>query len=100
MADGDRIEASPKRRMRRSGSTQLAPGVRLLPHRASPRLCRVRDGVRVDPVVAGGADDEGLAPHFCHEGALRYATLARTDASLVPAPPAQARCQDGYDLIA
>jgi hypothetical protein len=30
-------------------------------------LCRVRDGVRVDPVVACCADDEGLAPHFCHE---------------------------------
>ena len=29
----------------------------------SSDLCRVRDGVGVDVVVAGGADDEGLAPH-------------------------------------
>src|ERR1017187_6619227 len=34
-------------------------------------LCRVRDGVRVDPVVAGCADDERLAPHSCHEGGPR-----------------------------
>jgi len=34
-------------------------------------LCRVRDGVRVDPVVAGSAEDEGLASHLCHEGGPR-----------------------------
>src|SRR5215472_6926795 len=33
----------------------------------SSDLCRVRDGVRVDVVVARRADDEGLAPHFRHE---------------------------------
>ena len=33
----------------------------------SSDLCRVRDGVRVDPGMAVGADDEGLAPHFRHE---------------------------------
>jgi hypothetical protein len=40
-------------------------------------LCRVRDGVRVDPVVAGGADDEGLAPHFRHEGGPRGLARSR-----------------------
>jgi len=29
-------------------------------------LCRVRDGVRVDPVMARRADDERLAAHSCH----------------------------------
>src|SRR6266704_3269835 len=29
----------------------------------SSDLCRVRDGVRMDVVMAGGADDERLAPH-------------------------------------
>ena len=33
----------------------------------SSDLCRVRDGVRMDPGMAVGADDEGLAPHLCHE---------------------------------
>jgi hypothetical protein len=33
----------------------------------SSDLCRVRDGVRVDVLVACRADDEGLAPHSCHE---------------------------------
>src|SRR5271169_2964004 len=33
----------------------------------SSDLSRVRDGVRVDPVMAVGADDEGLAPHLHHE---------------------------------
>ena len=37
----------------------------------SSDLCRVRDGVRVDPVMARGADDECLAPHFRHEGRPR-----------------------------
>ena len=37
----------------------------------SSDLCRVRDGVRVDPVMAGAADDEGLAPHLGHEGGPR-----------------------------
>src|SRR6266568_4755443 len=37
----------------------------------SSDLCRVRDRVGVDPVMAGRADDEGLAPHFCHEGGPR-----------------------------
>ena len=37
----------------------------------SSDLCRVRDGVGVDVVVAGGADDERLAPHSCHEGRPR-----------------------------
>src|SRR5260370_20037891 len=30
-------------------------------------LCRVRGGVRVDPVMARSADDKRLAPHPCHE---------------------------------
>ena len=34
-------------------------------------LCRVCDGVRVDPVMAGAADDERLAPHLGHEGGPR-----------------------------
>ena len=33
----------------------------------SSDLCRVRDGARVDVLVAGSADDERLAPHACHE---------------------------------
>src|SRR6187551_3501652 len=33
----------------------------------SSDLCRVRDGVGVDDVVAGGADHEGLASLGCHE---------------------------------
>ena len=37
----------------------------------SSDLCRVHDGVRVDPVMAPGADDERLAPHSCHEGCPR-----------------------------
>src|SRR6267154_4247261 len=37
----------------------------------SSDLCRVRDGVRVDPVMAGRADDERLAPHSCHESGPR-----------------------------
>ena len=37
----------------------------------SSDLCRVRDGVCVDVVVAGGADNECLAPLFCHEGCPR-----------------------------
>jgi hypothetical protein len=40
-------------------------------------LCRVRDGVRVDPVVAGSADDERLAPHSCHEGGPRGPSRSR-----------------------
>ena len=37
----------------------------------SSDLCRVRDGVRVDVVMACRADDQGLAPHSCHEGGPR-----------------------------
>src|SRR5437667_11117422 len=37
----------------------------------SSDLCRVRDGVRVDPVMARRADDERLAPYFRHEGCPR-----------------------------
>src|SRR6478735_9891180 len=37
----------------------------------SGELCRVRDGVSVDVLVTGCADDEGLAPHSCHEGCPR-----------------------------
>src|ERR1700757_807144 len=37
----------------------------------SSDLCRVRDWVRVDVLVACRADDEGLAPHPCHEGGPR-----------------------------
>src|SRR5579859_251783 len=37
----------------------------------SSDLCRVRDGVRVDVVMACRADDQGLAPHLCHEGCPR-----------------------------
>ena len=33
----------------------------------SSDLCRVRDWVRVDVLVACRADDKGLAPHSCHE---------------------------------
>ena len=43
----------------------------------SSDLCRVRDGVRVDLVVAGGADDERLAPHFRHEGGPRGLARSR-----------------------
>src|ERR1700757_2827904 len=39
--------------------------------RLSSDLCRVRDGARVDPVMARCADDERLAPHFRHEGGPR-----------------------------
>src|SRR5689334_25398099 len=39
--------------------------------RLSGDLCRVGDGVRVDPVMARRADDERLAPHFRHEGGPR-----------------------------
>ncbi len=45
--------------------------------RLSGDLCRVRGGVRVDPVVAGRADDEGLAPHFRHEGGPRGLARSR-----------------------
>ena len=31
----------------------------------------------MDPVVAGCADDEGLAPHFCHEGGPRGLARSR-----------------------
>ena len=37
----------------------------------SSDLCRVRDGVRVNPGMAVGADDEGLAPHLDHKGGPR-----------------------------
>jgi hypothetical protein len=37
----------------------------------SSDLCRVRDGVRVDPGMAVGADNKGLAPHLRHEGGPR-----------------------------
>ena len=40
-------------------------------------LCRVRDGVRVDPVMAGRADDERLAPHFRHEDGPRGLARSR-----------------------
>src|SRR5580658_10353166 len=43
----------------------------------SSDLCRVRDGVRVDPVMARGADDECLAPHFRHEGGPRGLARSR-----------------------
>jgi hypothetical protein len=36
----------------------------------TPRI-GARQASRVDPVVAGGADDEGLAPYSCHEGGPR-----------------------------
>jgi len=48
------------------------PGIRL-----SGDLCRVRDGVRVDPVMARRADDERLAPHFRHEGGPRGLARSR-----------------------
>ena len=47
-------------------------------------LCRVRDGVRVDPVMARRADDERLAPHSCHEGCPRG--LARSGPAEVREP--------------
>jgi len=37
----------------------------------SSDLCRVRDGVCVDVVMAVGADDERLAAHSGHEGCPR-----------------------------
>ena len=40
-------------------------------------LCRVRDGVRVDPVMARRADDERLAPHFRHERGPRRLARSR-----------------------
>ena len=48
----------------------------------SSDLCRVHDGVRVDPVMAPGADDERLAPHSCHEGCPRG--LSRSGFAEVP----------------
>src|SRR5260370_10131216 len=45
--------------------------------RLSSYLCRVRDGVRVDPVMARCADDERLAPHFRHEGGPRGLARSR-----------------------
>src|SRR5437660_12793417 len=44
-------------------------------HWALQWLCRVRGGIGVDVVVAGTADDEGLAPFPGHEGRPRW--LAR-----------------------
>ena len=43
----------------------------------SGELCRVRDGVSVDVLVTGCADDEGLAPHSCHEGGPHGLAAAR-----------------------
>ena len=43
----------------------------------SSGLCRVRDGVRVDVVMAVSADGEGLAPHFGHEGRPRGLARSR-----------------------
>src|SRR5436190_19689143 len=43
----------------------------------SDNLSRLRDGVRVDPVVAGLADDECLAPLFRHEGGPRGLARSR-----------------------
>src|SRR5260370_29479164 len=40
-------------------------------------LCRVRDGARVDVLVAEGADDERLAPHSRHEGGPRWLARSR-----------------------
>ena len=55
-----------------SGQPPSEPGVHRFDAPGSPvDLCRVRDGGRVDVVVARRADDEGLAPHFCHEGCPR-----------------------------
>src|SRR5271166_1204245 len=45
--------------------------------RLSSDLCRVRGGVRVDPVVAWRADDERLAPHSRHEGGPRGLSRSR-----------------------
>src|SRR5262249_4425628 len=50
----------------------------------SSDLCRVRDGGGVDVVMAVGADDEGLAPHSCHEGCPRG--LARSGCAEVGEP--------------
>ena len=43
----------------------------------SSDLCRVRDWVRVDVLVACRADDEGLAPHARHEGGPRGLARSR-----------------------
>ena len=40
-------------------------------------LCRVRDGGCVDVLVAGGAGNERLAPHFRHEGCPRGLARSR-----------------------
>src|SRR5487761_1084916 len=40
-------------------------------------LCRVRDGARVDPVMACCADNEGLAPHFRRGGGPRGLARSR-----------------------
>src|SRR6516164_9924560 len=48
------------------------PGIRL-----SSDLCRVRDGVRVNPVMARCADDKRLAPHSCHECGPRGLAASR-----------------------
>ena len=55
-----------------SGQPASEPGVHRFDAPGSPvDLCRVRDGGRVDVVMARRADDEGRAPHFCHEGCPR-----------------------------
>src|SRR5712691_354927 len=50
----------------------------------SSDLRRMRDGIRVDVVMAAGADNERLAPHFRHEGCPRG--LARSGLAELPEP--------------
>lgn len=49
------------------GSLPPNPACGLYRTGISGDLCHVRDGVRVDPVMACCADDKGLAPHLRHE---------------------------------
>src|SRR5712692_1478182 len=59
----------------------------------SSDLCRVRAGVRVDVVMASGADDQRLAPHFRHEGRPRG--LARPAFPEMPEPGDLVDCHRG-----
>jgi integrase len=53
------------------------PACPLSRHRALQRLCRMRDRVRVDPVMARRADHQRLAPHLRHEHGPRGLAWSR-----------------------
>src|SRR6266568_5021264 len=59
-------------------------------------LCRVRDGARVDPVMARLADDERLAPHSRHEHGPRG--LARSRSPEFPEADDLVDCHRGAGL--